>query len=77
MVKALDDGMYSFAKIIAEQFQKDIIPLSGAGAAGGLGGAFKAFLNARLTKGIEWCLMPLGLIRFLKERTWSLQERDG
>ena len=60
MVKALDDGMYSFAKIIAEQFQKDIIPLSGAGAAGGLGGAFKAFLNARLTKGIEMVLDAIG-----------------
>lgn len=66
MVKALDDGMYSFAKIIAEQFQKDIIPLSGAGAAGGLGGAFKAFLNARLTKGIEMVLDAIGFDSILE-----------
>ena len=65
MVKALDDGMYSFAKIIAEQFQKDIIPLSGAGAAGGLG-AFKAFLNARLTKGIEMVLDAIGFDSILE-----------
>ena len=70
MVKALDDGMYSFAKIIAEQFQKDIIPLSGAGAAGGLGGAFKAFLNARLTKGIEMVLdaTAAGILRHAKQK---------
>lgn len=54
--EALDLGMRSFAQVIAEQFQTDIVPLSGAGAAGGLGGAFKAFLNARLTAGIEMVL---------------------
>lgn len=54
--EALDRGMRSFARVIAEQFQTDIVPLSGAGAAGGLGGAFKAFLNARLTAGIEMVL---------------------
>ena len=48
--------MRSFAQVIAGQFQTDIVPLSGAGAAGGLGGAFKAFLNARLTAGIEMVL---------------------
>ena len=54
--EALDRGMRSFAGVIAGQFQTDIVPLSGAGAAGGLGGAFKAFLNARLTAGIEMVL---------------------
>ena len=54
--EALDRGMRSFAQVIAGQFQTDIVPLSGAGAAGGLGGAFKAFLNARLTAGIEMVL---------------------
>ncbi len=54
--EALDRGMRSFARVIAGQFQTDIVPLSGAGAAGGLGGAFKAFLNARLTAGIEMVL---------------------
>ncbi len=34
--------------------------LPGAGAAGGLGGAFKAFLGARLTRGIEIVLDAIG-----------------
>lgn len=56
MVEALDRGMVSFAKVIADKFKIDIIPINGAGAAGGLGGAFKTFLNANLTKGIEMVL---------------------
>jgi len=56
MVEELDKGMFSFAKVIDHTFGIDIIPVKGAGAAGGLGGAFKAFLNATLTKGIEMVL---------------------
>lgn len=59
MVKALDKGMFAFAQVIADKFGTDIIPVKGAGAAGGLGGAFKAFLNAKLTKGIEMVLEVL------------------
>lgn len=55
-VAALERGMRSFAGVIARQCGTDITSLSGAGAAGGLGGAFKAFLNARLTRGIEMVL---------------------
>ena len=56
MVEALDKGLFSFADVITNTFGVDIIPVKGAGAAGGLGGAFKAFLNATLTKGIEMVL---------------------
>ena len=51
---------------IANNNSKNIIPLSGAGAAGGLGGAFKAFLNARLTKGIEMVLDAIGFDSILE-----------
>jgi len=61
MVDVLDRGMFSFAKRIAATFNTNIIPIDGAGAAGGLGGAFKVFLNAHLTKGIE---MVLNVISF-------------
>jgi len=61
MVDILDRGMFSFAKIIADTFNINIIPINGAGAAGGLGGVFKVFLNANLTKGIE---MILNVISF-------------
>lgn len=55
-LKGCGRDLESIARVIAGQFQTDIVPLSGAGAAGGLGGAFKAFLNARLTAGIEMVL---------------------
>ena len=34
----------------------NIIPVAGAGAAGGMGGAFRAFLDAKLQRGIEMVL---------------------
>ena len=56
MVKRLDAGMSSFATVIKESMGKDIMNLPGAGAAGGLGGGFVAFLDARLERGIEMVL---------------------
>ena len=56
MVKRLDEGMASFAKVITEKYAIDIIPVAGAGAAGGMGGAFRAFLGATLKKGIDMVL---------------------
>lgn len=66
MTTALDEGMCSFARIIAGQFGKDITSLRGAGAAGGLGGAFNAFLNAGLTPGIEMVLDAIGFDSMLE-----------
>ena len=51
MVELLDNGLKHFADIIKGTTGKDISEMPGAGAAGGLGGAFKAFLNAGLRKG--------------------------
>ena len=56
MVKRLDEGMASLAKVIAEKYAIDIVPVAGAGAAGGMGGAFYAFLGATLKKGIDMVL---------------------
>ena len=56
MVKRLDEGMVSFAKVITEKYAVDIVPVAGAGAAGGMGGAFRAFLGATLKKGIDMVL---------------------
>ena len=56
MVKRLDEGMASFAKVIAEKYAIDIVPLAGAGAAGGMGGAFRAFLGATLKRGVDMVL---------------------
>jgi glycerate kinase len=56
MVKRLDEGMASFANVIADTYDIDIVPLAGAGAAGGMGGAFRAFLGATLKRGIDMVL---------------------
>ncbi len=67
VVRLLDEGMCSFAKVIKRQYNVDIIPVKGAGAAGGLGGAFKVFLNARLVRGIEMVLDVIGFDGLLKD----------
>lgn len=56
MVAELDAGMEHLAEVIARVVGKDIKDVPGAGAAGGLGGGFLAFLNARLERGIEMVL---------------------
>ena len=56
MVQTLDDGLASFAALILKETGIDVNAIPGSGAAGGLGGAFKAFLNAELMPGIEMVL---------------------
>lgn len=55
-IKTLDKGLAHFAKIIKSQLSIDIQDLAGSGAAGGLGGAFFAFLNADSVSGISTVL---------------------
>ncbi len=61
MVEQLDEGLRNFAEVVKRYNGEDIASLQGAGAAGGLGGGFKALLGARLERGIE---MVLGAMRF-------------
>lgn len=61
MVEKLDQGLKHFADVIKRFNGSDINELPGAGAAGGLGGGFKAFLGASLISGIE---MVLDAIKF-------------
>lgn len=56
MVLRLDNGMASLAKVIEDKYHINIVPIAGAGAAGGMGGAFRAFLNATLKRGIDMVL---------------------
>ncbi len=53
MVKELDLGLQSFAKVVKNYNNKDVASVEGAGAAGGLGFGFVAFLNTKLQKGID------------------------
>ena len=49
----LDDGLKHFSKIIFNEFGVDVQEITGAGAAGGVGGGAVVFLNAVLSSGID------------------------
>ncbi len=63
MVDRLNAGMASLAEVIENKYHINIVPVAGAGAAGGMGGGFRAFLNATLQRGID---MVLDAIEFDK-----------
>lgn len=56
MTKELDEGLEHFRQLIETIKKLDLNTVPGAGAAGGLGGGFVAFLNAQLKPGIEMVL---------------------
>lgn len=60
MVRQLDNGMSHFAEIVRGVTGINVATLPGAGAAGGLGGAFAAFLGGRLVPGIDMVLDVAG-----------------
>lgn len=53
MVEALDAGLKYFANVVAAHKGEDFAQLAGAGAAGGLGFAFTAFLGGKLESGVK------------------------
>lgn len=65
-VARLDKGMCHFAAVIQRTIGKDISKEKGSGAAGGLGGAFMAFLGAELRSGVETVLDTIGFNQILE-----------
>ena len=59
-VRILDSGMQSFAGVTRRITGCDMTGIKGAGAAGGLGGAFTAYLGGRLRSGAEMILDAVG-----------------
>jgi glycerate kinase len=66
MVSRLDNGLEHFASVVKRTLGQDVSELPGAGAAGGLGGGFVAFLNARLERGIEMVLDAIGFDELIR-----------
>lgn len=66
MVKQLDNGLKNIARLVADNLNINIQNISGAGAAGGLGGACVAFLGASLKSGISIVLEALEFQEQLK-----------
>lgn len=56
MVEQLDRALRNFARVVEAFSNRRISDMEGAGAAGGVGGGFKALLNARLVRGIDMVL---------------------
>ncbi|HAS79708.1 MAG TPA: glycerate kinase [Fusobacteriaceae bacterium] len=61
MILELDKGLKDFSETIKKIINKDISNIPGAGAAGGLGGGFLAFLNSQLKSGIDIVLEEVKL----------------
>ena len=66
MVERLEEGMRSFASVIFSSVGVDVASYPGAGAAGGLGGAFRAFLGAELRSGVDMVLDAVGFDHILE-----------
>lgn len=60
MVQSLDAGLRHFAEVSSRKTGSDFSQMHGAGAAGGLGYAFKEFLAASLERGVEMVLDAIG-----------------
>lgn len=69
-VLQLDRGVRHFSDILASHFGRDFSAEKGAGAAGGLGAACLAFLNARLRPGIELVMELTGFEQALTKADW-------
>lgn len=67
MMEKLDASLSSFAQITTSTIGEDFSMIPGAGAAGGLGFAFMAFLKAKLIPGIEMVLNAVDFDNKLKE----------
>lgn len=59
-LESLEKGMQSFAAVINQKYGINLNDIPGTGAAGGLGGAFKAFLKSELKSGIDMILDAAG-----------------
>ena len=72
IVKTLDDGLRHFARVVEGDQKADFANLPGAGAAGGLGFAFTAFLNGTLQSGVQMILEETKLEEVLKGADYVL-----
>lgn len=72
MIIELDKGLENFAAVINNTKNIDISSVLGAGAAGGLGGAFIAFLNSDLKPGIDIIIQKIELEKYIKDTDYVI-----
>ena len=67
IVKAMDESIHRFADLAEKGLGNVGAAVPGAGAAGGLGFAFRTFLGGELTPGTELCLEAIGIRQALEK----------
>lgn len=84
-VRRLERGLEQWARVCQDDLGMDVADLPGAGAAGGLGAAFAAFLGAGPEAGADWVLDTVAFDRALAstavvvtgEGRWDAQSLMG
>ena len=71
-IRQLDEGMRHLVLLIERDFSYNINKVKGAGAAGGLGGAFATFLQAHLQSGIDLLLDAVDFDRKITNADWII-----
>lgn len=66
MAQAIEDGMANFSAIVNRKTGVNLYDLPGAGAAGGVGGAMKALLNAEIRMGADVVLDAVGFEKVIE-----------
>jgi len=64
-LEKLDKGMANYIEVVENTLGKNIVDVAGAGAAGGMGAALLAFLNAKLKPGIDVVLDTVNFDKLL------------
>ena len=77
MIVVLDNALKNYSEVIKRDLGIDITYEEGAGAAGGLGGALLAFLNAELKKGIELVIKHTNLTEKIKDADFVFTGEGG
>ena len=70
MVGQLEKGLQHLAALVAEQLNRDIKDVPGAGAAGGLSAGAIAFMNAALVSGIDTVIAHSNIQQELQSADW-------
>ena len=77
MIVELDRNLAHYADVIKTSLQVDVKSIPGAGAAGGMGAALMAFLNAELRSGIEIVTEALKLEEQIHDCSLDVYKRQA